>query len=134
MTKTRRNFFALVVIGILIATAWWLLGKRSSQPTGDSSTSGQTTQQRNAELLAKLPFQDKADFEDAKRGFIAAIPDATVVNADGKTVWSLKPYDFLKSDTVPDTVNPSLWRHASVSARQSQLARVRARRRRRSRR
>ena len=67
-------------------------------------------------MLAKLPFADKADFEDAKRGFIAAIADAAVFNADGKTVWSLKPYDFLKSDTVPDTVNPSLWRQAQLNA------------------
>ena len=117
MHKRRRNLSAIVAVTLLVAaSAWWLMGKRSSQPLSNTNTSGQTTQQRNAELLARLPFNDKTDFEDARRGFIAAIPDATVVNADGKTVWSLKPYDFLKSDTVPDTVNPSLWRQAQLNA------------------
>lgn len=116
MTNKRRSFFWITGIALLALAAWWVLKRPAASNVEPTSSSGQTTQQHNAELLAKLPFADTADFADAKRGFIAAIPDATVLNADGKTVWSLKPYDFLKSDAVPDTVNPSLWRQAQLNA------------------
>ena len=36
------------------------------------------TKQANAALLQKLPFADKADFENAKRGFIATVPGLTI--------------------------------------------------------
>jgi len=76
-----------------------------------------------AQALQSLPFGDRADFEDARRGFIAAVPDATVVGAQGP-VWSMKPYAFLQPDTAgtdaaaraPDTVHPSLWRQAQLNA------------------
>ena len=100
---------AVLLVGVLI----WVM----KQHTNSSAPlqAAHTTASR-AEILARLPFQNKADFEDAKRGFIAALPDALVVNAEGKTVWSLKPYDFLKAETAPDTVNPSLWRQAQLNA------------------
>ena len=116
MANKRRSILWILGIGLLLIAAWLMFKRAGSSSNIDSNSSGKTTQQRNADLLAKLPFADKADFEDAKRGFIAAIADAAVFNADGKTVWSLKPYDFLKSDTVPDTVNPSLWRQAQLNA------------------
>ena len=76
-----------------------------------------------AQALQSLPFGDRADFEDARRGFIAAVPDATVAGAQGP-VWSMKPYAFLQPDTAgtdaaaraPDTVHPSLWRQAQLNA------------------
>ena len=66
-----------------------------------------------AQALQSLPFGDRADFEDARRGFIAAVPDATVAGAQGPG-WSMKPYAFLQPDTAgtdaaaraPDTTSP----------------------------
>lgn len=69
----------------------------------------------NAAMLQALPFEDRQDFEDARRGFIDTLPDATITNADGRVVWTLKPYDFLASDTAPPTVNPSLWRQSQLN-------------------
>ncbi len=69
----------------------------------------------HAAIRAALPFHDTQDFDDARRGFIGTIPDATVVNAQGRAVWTLKPYDFLVPDTAPATVNPSLWRQAQLN-------------------
>ena len=116
MSSTRRSVFGVVLFLGLMLLVWMVFKRPGSSNTDASGASGQTSQQRNADLLAKLPFNDKGDFDDARRGFIAAVPDATVLNADGKTVWSLKPYDFLKADKVPDTVNPSLWRQAQLNA------------------
>jgi len=70
----------------------------------------------NADVLNRLPFADRLDFDDASRGFIATRPDALVSRPDGRVVWSLKPYDFLRGDApAPATVNPSLWRQARLN-------------------
>jgi alkyl sulfatase BDS1-like metallo-beta-lactamase superfamily hydrolase len=74
-------------------------------------------QAKNSDLYSKLPFSDRQDFEDADRGFIATLPDASVTDASGRVVWSQKPYEFLKAEQAPDTVNPSLWRQAQLNCR-----------------
>ncbi len=70
----------------------------------------------NDTFLKTLPFNDRTDFEDAKRGFIATLPDGVIPGIGDKPAWDTKPYDFLKSDSVPATVNPSLWRQAQLNA------------------
>lgn len=68
------------------------------------------TRQMNGAVLNELPFSDKQDFEDAKRGFVAELPGGEIKLPDGSDSWNLKTYDFLKAADAPDTVNPSLWR------------------------
>jgi alkyl sulfatase BDS1-like metallo-beta-lactamase superfamily hydrolase len=63
------------------------------------------------------PFADKRDFEDAERGFIAALSPGVVRNTAGEVVWDSDSYAFLGGD-APDTVNPSLWRQSALNARQ----------------
>ena len=70
----------------------------------------------NDTFLKTLPFSDRADFEDAKRGFIATLPDGIIPGLGDKPAFNTKQYDFLKSDQVPATVNPSLWRQAQLNA------------------
>ena len=76
------------------------------------------TRQIQAESLQELDFTDKRDFEDAKRGFIAPLPDKGLIKTqEGREVWNLKPYSFLEGDEkspVPDTVNPSLFRQSRL--------------------
>ena len=66
-------------------------------------------------LTEVLPFADTQDFEDAHRGFIAALEPAVVRAADGRVVWDNDSYAFLTGD-APDTVNPSLWRQSRLNA------------------
>lgn len=73
------------------------------------------TKQINAKFLNELPFSDKQDFADAQRGFIAALPGGVIKLPDGSDAWNLNTYEFLKSEQVPDTVNPSLWRIAQLN-------------------
>jgi alkyl sulfatase BDS1-like metallo-beta-lactamase superfamily hydrolase len=70
----------------------------------------------NAELAKTLPFADRRDFDDAMRGFIGTVPDALIAGSGPRPVWSMKPYEFEKQDTPPDSVNPSLWRQAQLDA------------------
>src|SRR5690349_15971763 len=62
-----------------------------------------------------LPFSDRADFEDASRGFLGTIEHAGIANPQGRVVWSLEPYTFLADETAPSTVNPSLWRQSQLN-------------------
>ncbi len=57
---------------------------------------------------------DMDDFLRAKRGFIASHPTGRIVDDQGRHVWDITRYDFLKDD-APDTANPSLWRQAQLN-------------------
>jgi alkyl sulfatase BDS1-like metallo-beta-lactamase superfamily hydrolase len=73
-----------------------------------------TIARQQADLHARLPFSDTQDFDDAKRGLIAAIEEP-VLAADGTVIWDNSTYDFLEGE-CPDTVNPSLWRQSRLAA------------------
>lgn len=75
------------------------------------------TKQLNQQILSELPFSDTADFDNARRGFIAKPDPFTVKDAQGKVVWDLESFkSFINaSSAAPDTVNPSLWRNASLN-------------------
>ncbi len=71
------------------------------------------TRSRNAAVTV---IDDPADFERATRGFIASHPTGHVVDAHGRTVVNRNNYGFLaQGNPAPDTVNPSLWRHAQLN-------------------
>jgi alkyl sulfatase BDS1-like metallo-beta-lactamase superfamily hydrolase len=71
----------------------------------------------NAALAARLPRDDSQDFADARRGFIATVPDGRIVDAAGRVFWDMGAFAFEAGDApCPDTVNPSLWRQARLNA------------------
>lgn len=84
----------------------------------DSSVKGATeaTKAANQKVLDTLPFNDRADFEDAKRGLLSRPDTLTIKDADGTVVWDLEEYKTYIADDKPspDTVNPSLWRNAQL--------------------
>ena len=48
-------------------------------------------------VAASMPLDDGADFANARRGFVATIPDAAIGGA-----WTMAPYAFL-DERRPDT-------------------------------
>ena len=63
------------------------------------------------------PPSDAGDFDRAKRGFIASLPTGRITDAAGRMVLDVNRYDFLRAGgPSPETVNPSLWRHAQLNA------------------
>ncbi|MGY6151225.1 alkyl/aryl-sulfatase [Paraburkholderia graminis] len=64
----------------------------------------------------ELPVEDYLDEEEARRGFIATIPNAEVRDAYGRQVWTLADYDFLDDPEAPATAHPALWRQARLNA------------------
>jgi alkyl sulfatase BDS1-like metallo-beta-lactamase superfamily hydrolase len=82
---------------------------------GEPKEATDVTRQANAVLLHQLPFDDRRDFDDARRGLIDE-GSATIRDARGRVVWDLNQYAFLRDDRPPpDTVNPSLWRQAQLN-------------------
>jgi len=70
---------------------------------------------RNAAVLDQLPFHDKQDFGDARRGFLGTIEDAHIVGEAGRAVWTMRTYEFQRDEAAPESVNPSLWRQARLN-------------------
>lgn len=64
-----------------------------------------------------LPFDDTRDFDDADRGFIAALTPCVIKAADGRVVWDNDVYAFLDGP-APTSVHPSLWRQSTLAAKQ----------------
>ncbi|MDX7742545.1 alkyl sulfatase dimerization domain-containing protein [Aeromonas dhakensis] len=98
----------------------WLSGSLLLQPAWaviNPKPASEFTIQANQNVLHTLPFNDKQDFEDARRGFIAKPDTLTIKDEQGNVVWDLEQYKtYIGLDkTAPDTVNPSLWRNAQLN-------------------
>ena len=104
------QYFPLIVAitGLLAACG------KPSGVGGVSTDASPTTLAANALVAQELKLDAPQDFEDAKRGFIAK-PSGKIVGPDGTALKDFDAYDFLKGP-APDTVNPSLWRHAQLNA------------------
>jgi alkyl sulfatase BDS1-like metallo-beta-lactamase superfamily hydrolase len=81
---------------------------------GTTSDASPETVKANAQFAQELKLDDQQDFEDAKRGFMAK-PTGKIVQADGTVLKDFEAYNFLDGK-APDSVNPSLWRHAQLNA------------------
>jgi alkyl sulfatase BDS1-like metallo-beta-lactamase superfamily hydrolase len=75
----------------------------------------EATRKANAAMAAGLPFGETGDFEAAKRGLIAPVPEGVVQTANGTVLWNLNEYAFIDGELAPATVNPSLWRMARLN-------------------
>lgn len=69
------------------------------------------TAEVNRSYYSLLDFDDETEHEFATRGLIAAPETLELKDSNGRVVWSQKTYEFVDEfETIPDTVNPSLWR------------------------
>ena len=66
-------------------------------------------------LRQSLPFEDERDFQESRRGFIAAPDYQQIRGAAGNLVWDMSRYDFLLEDQDYDSIHPSLQRQATLN-------------------
>lgn len=93
---------------------------------GGAATVSAATRAANAAAAAALPPDDGEDADFATRGFIGTYAGSSIPRDDGiGTVWDFAAFDALRGP-VPDTVEPSLWRHSQLLAKHG-LFRVRDR-------
>ncbi|CAN5212789.1 alkyl sulfatase dimerization domain-containing protein [soil metagenome] len=105
-----RIVFACSLLSTLLLTALAAV----AQTPAPSKGAEPTTSTVHAAFRQSLPFAERADFEDARRGFIAALPEGLVAGPAGRPAWNLQDYAFLQQEGSP-TVNPSLWRQAQLN-------------------
>lgn len=75
----------------------------------------QITADKNAAVLEQLPFNNRQDFADAKRGLIATLKPLVVKRkSSGAIIWDQARYGF-ETGAAPASVNPSLWRQAKLN-------------------
>ncbi|WP_156254571.1 alkyl/aryl-sulfatase [Sandarakinorhabdus oryzae] len=95
------------LIALLLATA------AAAPPPPTASPAAQAD---NAALAATLNWADTQDFDFAARGFMGSIPDGKIRNDKGEVLRDLDN-EAQFTGPAPATVNPSLWRNATLLAR-----------------
>jgi len=66
-------------------------------------------------VSATLPSEDKRDFDEAKRGFIAEPPFKKIMADAGNVAWDMGSYEWLLQGKDFSSVNPSLQRQAVLN-------------------
>ena len=62
-----------------------------------------------------MPFADKRDFEEAKKGFIAPL-NSKIIKADaGHVAWDIERYEFFNEGRDFDSIHPSLQRQSTLN-------------------
>ena len=104
---------AQTATGMALLTMLLACGK----PAGIGGAAGEasrSTMAANTQSVQGLQLDQRQDFEDAQRGFIAK-PTGKILAADGTVLNDFDAYGFL-AGPPPATANPSLWRHAQLNA------------------
>lgn len=111
-TLNKMAGLALAAGGLLSACA----GPQAASGSGvlQAGASSARTQAAQQAVRDALPADEAQDRQDAERGLIAR-PTGRIVAADGRVLKDFDAYGFVLG-TAPDTVNPSLWRHAQLNA------------------
>jgi len=79
------------------------------------SEATRTTVRSNERVREELPFADRQDFEDARRGFIATLSPMIIESTEGRPVWDMESFAFIAREAeAPSSVNPSLWRQSQL--------------------
>jgi len=86
-----------------------------SQTTKEQKDATSFTKDANDALLGYLPFADSTDFKNARKGFIATYEPGEIKTPEGRMVYSMNQFDFLRGK-APAEANPSLWRQSALNA------------------
>lgn len=70
------------------------------------------TRDKNQAVYQQLDFADKTAFEDSRRHRVAPLINDGNIDAG---VFNATALNFMQGKEAPDTVNPSLWRHAQLA-------------------
>ncbi len=109
-SNTRSKIFSSILPIVLCTTLHSVFA--AEPPQKEASTQTRALHQA---LLEQLPFDDKTDFENAERGFIASL-DSPILNESGGVVQDMQKWNFVQGK-APVTANPSLWRQSQLVSR-----------------
>jgi len=123
MSKPKFKMIVLSVFFCALASFSFAAGGGGKIIKGDASkhfdSKGNMPSEYTVELqdgLRKsLPFEDKRDFDEAKKGFIAAPEYKQIMAEAGHVAWDMGSYEFLLTDKEYDSIHPSLQRQAVLN-------------------
>ncbi len=106
----RTTFVAIIIVAFSVNV---LAAEKHFHPKG-KMPSKFTIELQNGQRKS-LPFDDRRDFEEAKKGFIAA-PDYKKIMAEaGHVAWDMGSYEWLLQGKDFDSIHPSLQRQAILN-------------------
>lgn len=114
ISEKNRRSPGMAVLTLCGALIWQGSSSLSAQPLPPAPVSD-ATREFQAQQRATLPFEDEQDFEESRRGFIAAPDFRQIIGAGGNVVWDMERYDFLLNGQDYDSIHPSLQRQATLN-------------------
>lgn len=88
----------------------------AAHAAGDGKPATAATREMQRSVSPTLLAQAPRAMDDARRGFVAALPEPVITAADGHVVWDMRDYRFIdEATTTPDSVHPALWEQARIN-------------------
>ncbi len=110
LINTWHKMLIIIPLSLLLPAC----GDEPAESSQGNTPATAITARLNAQVREALDLGDQRDFDNATRGFIAAPPSLTIAGPNDAPVWDMPSYDFITGE-APDTVNPSLWRQATLN-------------------
>lgn len=122
----RRTFLKNVAVAGVATSFSGAVGEALAQTGSGATPTSAASKPATAATIAVnkqyadfLSFEDAQDFEDAKRGLVATLPEPVIIKQpNGTPAWDLQQFAFVSGgpeNNSPPTVNPSLWRNAKLN-------------------
>jgi alkyl sulfatase BDS1-like metallo-beta-lactamase superfamily hydrolase len=120
---TRRQFVqalpAFAVAGHLTLGECTARAQQPAPLKGHFHPKGKAPSKFTLEVLSKaratLPFADKRDFEEQKKGLIAPMKDLQIKAEAGHVAWDMERFQFLEKQEDFDSIHPSLLRQSVLN-------------------
>ena len=125
--STRRDFIraipaagtAFAVAGNFISEGSPAIAREATPLSGHFHPKGKAPSKFTKDLLkqakATLPFADKRDFEEQKKGFIAPMKDLKIMADAGHVAWDMERFRFLEERDDYESIHPSLLRQSVLN-------------------
>jgi alkyl sulfatase BDS1-like metallo-beta-lactamase superfamily hydrolase len=113
MMKIARIAISAAMAVLLAAPVWASEELKHFSPKGKVPSQYTVEAQNKARLT--MPFDDKQDFEEAKKGFIAAPPYRKIMQDKGGVAWDMDNWNFLLEGKDFNSIHPSLKRQAILN-------------------
>jgi alkyl sulfatase BDS1-like metallo-beta-lactamase superfamily hydrolase len=115
LLKTTQLFVIFFVLVSLSACNDSMEYSQESNKQGHTAPSAATVR-ANLKVLEERPFSQKDDLDLATKGLIAKEDNLEIAHLQGGTVWQSQDYSFIDNNKpTPNSVNPSLWRQATLN-------------------
>ena len=108
LTRTLRMALAISIATSVVTTAYAAEAGGHFDPKGKPPSS--FTKEVLRQAGTTLPFADKRDFAEQKKGFIAPAEDTKIMADDGHVAWDMERFQFLNGSDGFNSVDPSLHR------------------------